>query len=91
MAEMMTVTPAATPILIGLNYRDFPGNWRPAHQEIAFARAHDFGSIQFHGRETGLSDSDLGFRYSVCIVTRIFTIIACTYRYSTTQNAWPVR
>ncbi len=25
------------PILIGLNYRDFPSNWRPAREEIAFA------------------------------------------------------
>lgn len=47
-------------LLIGLNYRDFPGNWRPARAEIAFARAAGFASLQFHGRETGLTDDALG-------------------------------
>jgi L-ribulose-5-phosphate 3-epimerase len=47
-------------ILIGLNYRDFPGNWRPARDEIAFARAQGFASMQFHGREQGLTDEQLG-------------------------------
>ena len=47
-------------ILFGLNYRDFPGNWRPAREEIAFAQAHGFASIQFHGRERGLSEAELG-------------------------------
>lgn len=56
----MTATPISAPIPIGLNYRDFPGNWRPARAEIAFARAHGFGSIQFHGREAGLCEADLG-------------------------------
>ena len=49
-----------TQILFGLNYRDFPQNWRPAREEIAFARAHGFASMQFHGREQGLSEADLG-------------------------------
>lgn len=48
------------PILIGLNYRDFPSNWRPAREEIAFARAQRFASMQFHGRETGLTSAQLG-------------------------------
>jgi L-ribulose-5-phosphate 3-epimerase len=56
----MVVTPSPTPIPIGLNYRDFPGNWRAAREEIAFARAHSFGGIQFHGREAGLSEDDIG-------------------------------
>jgi L-ribulose-5-phosphate 3-epimerase len=47
-------------ILFGLNYRDFPSNWRPAQEEVAFARAHGFASMQFHGRERGLSDAELG-------------------------------
>jgi sugar phosphate isomerase/epimerase len=49
-----------TRIQFGLNYRDFPGNWRPALDEIAFAAAHNFSAIQVHGRETGLRDDDLG-------------------------------
>jgi len=56
----MTATLTPLPVPIGLNYRDFPGNWRPAQEEIAFARAHSFGSIQFHGREAGLREADLG-------------------------------
>ncbi|HEY8598609.1 MAG TPA: TIM barrel protein [Thermomicrobiales bacterium] len=52
--------PPQPQILFGLNYRDFPGNWRPAREEIAFARAHGFAAMQFHGRERGLSDADLG-------------------------------
>src|SRR4051794_35300178 len=49
-----------SPILVGLNYRDFPSNWRPAREEIAFARAQGFVSMQFHGREHGLTDEQLG-------------------------------
>ena len=47
-------------ILIGLNYRDFPSNWRPAREENAFARAAGFASMQFHGRDAGLTDGQLG-------------------------------
>ncbi len=47
-------------VLIGLNYRDFPTNWRPAREEIAFARAHGFASVQFHGPEGGLDAARLG-------------------------------
>lgn len=54
----MTAQPL--PWQIGPNYRDFPGNWRPAREEIAFARAHDFASLQFHGTETGLDTARLG-------------------------------
>lgn len=51
--------PAAA-IQIGLNYRDFPSNWRPARQEIAFARAAGFASMQFHGPDDGLDTECLG-------------------------------
>jgi L-ribulose-5-phosphate 3-epimerase len=54
------MTAPSYPIAIGLNYRDFPSNWRPAREEIAFARAHGFRSIQFHGRERGLATEHLG-------------------------------
>ena len=47
-------------ILFGLNYRDFPDTWRPAHEEIAFARAHGFAAMLFHGREQGLGEEHLG-------------------------------
>ena len=45
---------------IGLNYRDFPNNWRPAREEIAFARANGFASLQFHGPDAGLDAERLG-------------------------------
>jgi hypothetical protein len=54
------MSPPQPYILFGLNHRDFPGNWRPAHEEIAFARTHGFASMQFHGRERGLSAAELG-------------------------------
>ncbi|MBN1486477.1 MAG: TIM barrel protein [Anaerolineae bacterium] len=40
----------ASPIHIGMNGRFFPGNWRPALQEIAFAQASGFEVLQFQGR-----------------------------------------
>jgi sugar phosphate isomerase/epimerase len=46
-------------IQIGMNGRFFPGNWRPALQEIEFAGRHQFQSLQFSGRDNGLSESDL--------------------------------
>jgi L-ribulose-5-phosphate 3-epimerase len=52
-------------ILFGLNYRDFPQTWRPAREEIAFAHAYGFASMQFHGRERGLSDAELGASVAV--------------------------
>ena len=48
------------PWQVGLNSRDFPGIWRPARDEIAFAQAHGFASIQFHGTDTGLDTARLG-------------------------------
>ena len=52
--------PGQALIQIGLNYRDFPGNWRPAREEIAFARAVGFTSMQFHGSDEGLNAERLG-------------------------------
>ncbi len=54
--------PAAEAIQIGTNARLFPINWRPALDEIAFASAAGFRSIQFHGREEGLGEAHLGGR-----------------------------
>lgn len=51
---------SAASIQIGLNYRDFPSNWRPARREIAFARAAGFTSMQFHGPADGLDTERLG-------------------------------
>lgn len=45
---------------IGLNARLFPGNWRPARQEIAFAASGGFQAIQFPGPEHGLDAERLG-------------------------------
>jgi sugar phosphate isomerase/epimerase len=45
---------------IGLNCRDFPNNWRPAREEIAFARANGFACLQFHGPDEGLDAEQLG-------------------------------
>jgi sugar phosphate isomerase/epimerase len=45
---------------IGLNGRFFPSNWRPARDEIAFARRHGFAALQFPGKEEGLAATHLG-------------------------------
>ncbi len=45
---------------IGMNGRFFANNWRPTLDEIAFARQTGFASLQFQGKETGLSESILG-------------------------------
>lgn len=47
-------------IQLGMNARLFPINWRPARQEIAFAAATGFDSIQFNGREQGVDAAYLG-------------------------------
>lgn len=47
-------------IPLGLNARLFPNNWRPARDEIAFARANGFQAIQFPGPEHGLDAERLG-------------------------------
>ena len=53
----MTSSPA---IAIGLNARLFPSDWRPAREEIAFARRHGFAALQFRGPERGLDAAQLG-------------------------------
>lgn len=45
---------------IGLNARLFPINWRPVLNEIRFAEANGFASLQFPGKEEGLSAEHLG-------------------------------
>src|SRR5690242_19050085 len=50
---------------IGMNARQFPGNWRPASSEIAFAREAGFAALQFQGQEPGLTPERLGESYSV--------------------------
>ncbi len=47
-------------IHIGMNARQFPGNWRPTSVEIAFARSAGFRAIQFQGQEPGLTPERLG-------------------------------
>jgi L-ribulose-5-phosphate 3-epimerase len=51
---------AAEAIQLGINARMFPINWRPAVQEIGFAAAGGFRSIQLHGGEQGLDETHLG-------------------------------
>lgn len=47
-------------VQLGMNGRFFPGNWRPARQEIAFAQAAGFQSMQFAVRDEGLGEAKLG-------------------------------
>lgn len=54
------------PVLrIGMNARQFPGNWRPASEEIVFARGAGFVALQFQGQEPGLDAKRLGEPFSV--------------------------
>ena len=46
-------------ILIGFNARLFPTNWRPIMDEIAFAAANGFQSIQLISQEEGLNSEIL--------------------------------
>lgn len=43
-----------------MNGRQFPGNWRPLLQEIAFAARHGFQSLQVVARDEGLTAEHLG-------------------------------
>ena len=47
-------------IQVGTNGRFFPGNWRPARQEIAFAQAAGFQAMQFAVRDEPLREDKLG-------------------------------
>lgn len=47
-------------LVIGLNGRFFPANWRPALTEIEFAATHGFAAIQFRHHPDGLSADHLG-------------------------------
>jgi sugar phosphate isomerase/epimerase len=48
-----------------MNARLFPSNWRPATEEIAFARARGFAALQFPGQEHGLDAARLGAPFPV--------------------------
>lgn len=50
---------------IGMNARQFPGNWRPASEEIVFAQAAGFRAVQFQGHESGLTAERLGEPFAV--------------------------
>ncbi len=50
---------------IGMNARQFPGNWRPASEEIAFARDSGFAALQLQGQEPGLTPERLGTSFAV--------------------------
>lgn len=47
-------------IQIGMNGRFFPGNWRPALEEIAFAQRSGFEALQFRGATEGLGEGHVG-------------------------------
>ncbi|MEM8531341.1 MAG: TIM barrel protein [Chloroflexota bacterium] len=49
-----------TSIPIGFNVRLFPNLWRPAREDIAFAGANGFGSMQFPTLNRGLDAKALG-------------------------------
>lgn len=46
-------------VQVGMNGRFFPANWRPARQEIAFARQVGFGAIQFATRDEPWTEARL--------------------------------
>ncbi len=48
-----------------MNGRFFPGNWRPARQEIAFAQAAGFHAMQFAVRDEALRATKLGDPFAV--------------------------
>lgn len=56
----MNLTQSILTVPIGINARLFPSNWRPARDEIAFASANGFRSIQFPGQLHGLDAERLG-------------------------------
>lgn len=47
-------------VQLGMNGRFFPGNWRPARQEVAFAQAAGFQGMQFAVRDEALGEAKLG-------------------------------
>jgi L-ribulose-5-phosphate 3-epimerase len=54
------VKQSGTQVVIGMNARLFPNNWRPVREEIGFARQWGFGALQVHGREGGVGVEQLG-------------------------------
>ena len=51
-------------VKVGMNGRFFPNNWRPAPQEIQFAHDAGFSALQFQGKETGLTEEELGASFA---------------------------
>ena len=47
-------------LLIGINARLFPANWRPLRDEIAFVKKYGLQAIQLPGPEHGLDEERLG-------------------------------
>jgi sugar phosphate isomerase/epimerase len=61
----MITSSSPAPIIVGMNARLFPSNWRPATEEIAFARALGFAALQLPGQEHGLDAARLGAPFEV--------------------------
>ncbi len=71
------MTPITPSIKVGFNARLFPGAWRPAREEIAFAHAHGFSALQLRGPMTGLDAARLGDSFAaVATALRAARLIA---------------
>lgn len=55
---------ASSSLQLGFNGRFFPENWRPAIEEITFAQDNSFQTLQFIGKEEGLTPDHLGASFS---------------------------
>lgn len=51
-------------ISIGFNARLFPGNWRPARDEFAFAGAYGFQALQIRRDDAAITEQQLGDSFS---------------------------
>lgn len=61
MAQLHAVARSSRlPIVVGMNGRFFPNNWRPALDEITFADGAGFAALQFPGKTEGLGERHLG-------------------------------
>ena len=56
----MTLAEPQQTLLVGINARLFPANWRPVRHEIDFAHQHGLQAIQLPGPEQGLGAERLG-------------------------------
>jgi L-ribulose-5-phosphate 3-epimerase len=55
-------------VRIGFNARLFPNNWRPAREEIEFARLNGFRAIQFRAKEAGTDEAHLADPFATVAV-----------------------